>query len=296
MPWLQLVFDTSADHAEPLSEVLTEAGAQAVTLSDPADQPIYEPPPGAMPLWQETRVTALFSADTELQPLLDYLQQQLGNNLPDWRLTQLDDRDWTRVWMEHFKPMSFGQRLWICPTGHQVNTENAVVIHLDPGLAFGSGTHATTALCLQWLDAHARQLTDCPMVIDYGCGSGVLAIAAALLGAQHIRAVDIDPQALIATTNNATRNNVASQIETMTPEQLPEEPADILLANILIGPLLQLAPRFASLLKPGGQLVLSGILEEQVSALRSAYQPWFRITAQVDQQQWSLLHAERLGK
>ncbi len=267
--WLQahLVVDKTQ---APLIELLFEdLGAEAVTLGDAADEPMLEPGPGEMPLWQATQVTGLFPGDTDPDSLRSAIDQALSTDTSrDLTLERLQDRDWERAWLDRFQPMRFGRRLWIRPSGHQVTEADAVVIDLDPGLAFGTGTHPTTALCLGWLDGHeVRGKT----VIDFGCGSGVLAIAALKLGASRAIAVDHDPQAVIATRDNAIRNGVADRLEVMHSEDFSEQQADIVLANILANILIDLAPRIGALVKPAGRLVLSGILEPQATGVAEAY-------------------------
>lgn len=290
MPWLQLIFETNDEKAPLLAEWLSGEGAVAVTLEDDADQPLYEPPPGATPLWRATRVVALFEAGSDTGRVLENLRIHSAGELPPWRLETLEDRDWTREWMDNYHPMQFGSRLWIVPSWSAPPDSSAVNILLDPGLAFGTGTHPTTRLCLEWLDEHPPAGKT---VIDYGCGSGILAIAAALLGAKTVHAVDNDPQALLATQDNAARNAVTAQIHAFLPAQLPLQQASILLANILAGPLIGLAEHFAGLLHPGGRLVLSGILPEQAPAVSEAYQPWFEMEAPVMHENWMRLAGQR---
>jgi ribosomal protein L11 methyltransferase len=291
MPWLQLIFETDEANAPALAELLSEQGAVAVTLEDDADQPLYEPPPGATPLWQATRVVALFEADHDIPAAVAAVTAGWApRELPAWRLEQLEDRDWSREWMDTYKPMRFGERLWIVPSWTEAPEPTAVNILLDPGLAFGTGTHPTTRLCLEWLDSHS---TAQRQVIDYGCGSGILAIAAALLGAQHVWAVDNDPQALTATRDNAGRNAVTPLIATALPEALPPCRSDVLIANILAGPLVSLAPRFADLVRPGGDIVLSGILPDQAQQVRDAYLPWFDMDPAVEHDGWVRLEGRR---
>jgi len=292
MPWLQLELESTPETAERLSDLLSAGGACAVTLQDAADQPLFEPPHGATPLWGATRVVGLFEADADIQAVLAALETALAPApLPAWHLNPLEDRDWVRAWMDDFRPMRFGERLWIIPGETAPPDPGAVNIRLDPGLAFGTGTHPTTAMCLRWLDAHPpREQT----VIDYGCGSGILAIAAARLGARKVDAVDNDPQALLATADNALRNAVAERISTYLPDEFPPETEDLLLANILAGPLVSLAPRFADRVRPGGGLVLSGILAGQAEAVCEAYAGAFDI-AQVEQEEdWVCLAGRRL--
>lgn len=279
MSWLQLIFNTSREQASALEDALLELGALSVTLQDDVpddgvDEPIYEPDRGATPLWQKTRLLALFAADVDADAVATAVRDQLGN-LPHWRAEQLEDQPWERAWMADFKPMRFGRRLWICPSWCEPPDPTGVILALDPGLAFGTGTHATTALCLEWLDAQA--LAGCT-VLDYGCGSGILAIAALLLGAERAIAVDNDPQALIATRDNAERNGIdPARLVTCLPQDVPALQADITVANILAGPLQSLAPVLTGLTRPGGRLALSGILVEQANAVAAAYRSAFTL-------------------
>ncbi len=291
MPWLQLIFETDEKHAPALAELLSEEGAVAVTLEDDADQPLYEPPPGATPLWQATRVVALFEADHDIPATVAAVTTAWApSELPAWRLEQLEDRDWSREWMDTYKPMRFGDRLWIVPSWTEAPDPAAVNILLDPGLAFGTGTHPTTRLCLEWLDRHP---TTQQQVIDYGCGSGILAIAAALLGAAQVWAIDNDPQALTATRDNAGRNAVTACINTALPEALPACQSDVLIANILAGPLISLAPHFATLVRPQGAIVLSGILPDQAQQVLDAYRPWFDMAPPTGHEGWVRLEGSR---
>lgn len=287
MAWVQFICHTSPDNAEALSEALSECGAAAVTFEDDADQPIYEPDLGETPLWAETRLTALFDAETSERSVLDMLSAMLPE-VPRFRVEAVEDKDWEREWMANFQPIQFGDKLWIVPSWHKAPAPQAVNILLDPGLAFGTGTHATTALCLNWLDQADLKGK---YVIDYGCGSGILAIAAALLGAERVIGVDTDPQALEATRENARRNGV--EIEAYLPGNCPDEPCDLLLANILAGPLQNLAPRFANLCKPNTQLVLSGILQSQTDEVADSYQQWFTMQPAVSREDWVRLTGER---
>lgn len=289
MAWIQFVCHTSQDKAEALSEALSECGAAAVTFEDDADQPIYEPDPGETPLWTETRLTALFDAETEQQQVLDMLAT-LVDEVPRFRVEAVEDKDWEREWMENFKPIQFGDKLWIVPSWHEAPDEKAVNILLDPGLAFGTGTHATTALCLGWLDQADLKGK---YVIDYGCGSGILAIAAALLGAERVVAVDTDPQALEATRANAKRNGV--EVEAYLPGDCPDDLCDLLIANILAGPLQNLAPRFANLCKADADLVLSGVLQTQADEVAESYQSWFTMQPAVAKEDWVRLTGQRYG-
>ena len=293
MPWQQLSLEAGDLNAEELSTFFESRGALSVTFVDAADQPLFEPDPGTTPLWSATRVTALFDADVELVPLKQQLADTYGAAVLDRLVDEtLHDQDWERVWLDQFHPMQFGERLWICPDGQRPPAEDGqVLIDLDPGLAFGTGTHATTALCLEWLDQHPP----CGQrVLDYGCGSGILAIAALKLGAAAVWGVDIDQQALWASRENAARSQVADGLTTALPDELPEQDYDLLLANILANPLIELAPCLVDLLKPGGQLVLSGILSEQAAEVQRAYEPWFRFSSPAEHEGWVRLYAVRM--
>ncbi len=284
MPWLQLILESDAQHAEHYADILSELEASAVTMQDAADQPLYEPPPGATPVWERTHVVALYPAEADIDAVVATLGERLAPEpLPDYRVTPLEDKDWTRAWMDAFEPMRFGERLWIVPSWHQAPDPQGVNILLDPGLAFGTGTHPTTRLCLGWLDAHPPTGQT---VIDYGCGSGILAIAAALLGAATVHGVDNDPQALLASRDNAERNAVSEQLEVYLPDAFPPIEAELLLANILAGPLVSLAPKLAGHVSAGGHIVLSGILPEQAQEVREAYLPWFVMAEPVEDDGW----------
>lgn len=287
MPWLQLTLEATPDDAERIADALSELGAGAVTLQDGADQPLYEPPPGETPLWSATRVVGLFEADADMTALTGRLARILGlKTLPPWRVSPLEDKDWEREWMVNFKPMRFGNHLWICPSWCEPPEPEAVNILLDPGLAFGTGTHPTTALCLEWLDGHGARHEQ---VIDYGCGSGILAVAAVKLGAQHVWAVDNDPQALIATRDNAEKNSVSAAITAVAPAGLPQQQVPLLLANILAQPLIDFAEKFARLVSPGGHIVLSGILRSQAQQVAAAYASNFILEAPVYREEWTRL-------
>ncbi len=282
MPWLQLKLHARPEQAETIAERLSDAGATAVTFQDAKDQPLYEPQPGNTPLWEQIRITALFPADTNMETLKQRLQQA-DTPLEGWHVQPLAEQAWELVCMDGVKPMRFGEKLWICPGWHSPPDAKAVNILLDPGLAFGTGTHPTTALCLQWLDAHPPAGLD---VIDYGCGSGILAIAAARLGARQVQAIDNDPQALQSTRSNAKKNRLEDKITTQLPDERHPARCELLLANILANPLIELAPHFSGLLLPGSPLVLSGILAEQADSVARAYQPWFTLTGMQEQNGW----------
>lgn len=285
MPWLQISLNAGTLNHEDISDCLGELGALSVTLLDAADEPLLEPPPGATPVWSQTRVVGLFDEGADPEAIKAQLSRVLGTDVSgrftiDW----LDDRDWERAWMDDFHAMRFGERLWICPSNTVPPEPDAVNLLLDPGLAFGTGTHPTTALCLEWLDANPPEgLT----AVDYGCGSGVLAIAALKLGAREVWAVDNDPQALVATRENAARNRVQGRLHIVAPGDLPAIQADILLANILSGPLIELKPRFQALLHAGGKIVLSGFLVSQVDDARAAYGRDFLLDPVTQREEWA---------
>lgn len=280
MPQQAITLELDELDAEHVEQVCFAAGAVSVVLTDCHDDAILEPAPGEVRLWPATRLQALF-----IEPLtatdVATLALHIGCAPSRLQLSEVADRVWEREWLRDFQPMRFGDRLWICPSHASVDDANAVVIKLDPGLAFGTGTHPTTRLCLEYLDARsasdARAVRDTSLVIDYGCGSGVLAIAALRLGAQRAIAYDIDPQALTATLDNALANDVAQQLT--LAHEAPQAPlaAELLLANILSGPLCELAPRLAALLKSGGELVLAGLLDEQADEVIAAYRPWITL-------------------
>lgn len=282
MSWLQIRLAITPDQAPLYEEALLQLGAVSVTFMDGEDQPIFEPELGTTPLWRHTHLLALYEDGIDSSVLLHQLQQATCLPLPDHHIECIEDQDWERSWMDNFQPMRFGQRLWIVPSWHQAPAPEAVNLLLDPGLAFGTGTHPTTALCLQWLDG--QNIQGCT-VLDYGCGSGILAIAALLLGASRATGVDIDPQALQATRDNAQRNGIDEpRLSLYFPQDLPNIEADILVANILAGPLIDLAPTLARHTRPGGRLALSGILSEQADDICRAYQTHYRLDpiAEVD--------------
>jgi len=277
MEWQQFVMNLDTLNPERVEAVLLAYGARSVTFSDAGDNPVLEPAPGETPLWQRTRITGLFDADVDLRGLEHELMTALTvDRLPEHHVEMLADRDWEREWLRDFGPMQFGARLWICPGGAPAPVPDAVVVRLDPGLAFGTGTHATTALCLEWLDS--LDLAGLSM-LDYGCGSGVLAIAALKLGCDHAHALDIDVQAITATVANARHNGVLDRLTASDAAATIDVEFDIVVANILAGPLVELAAAIAARVRPGGRLALSGILAEQVDELRQAYAPWFAFEA-----------------
>jgi ribosomal protein L11 methyltransferase len=293
--WLQLEFPLAEHDAERVTALLEALDALAVTLADAADDPIYEPPPGATPLWQTTRVTALFDPRTDRAALLAALDGALPG-FAAHRLTELADREWAREWLQHFEPMRFGRRLWVVPTAYAPPEPGAVNLILDPGLAFGTGSHPTTALCLEWLDAHQDALAGA-QVLDYGCGSGILAIAAALLGAGRVAALDIDPQALDATRENAERNGVLARLAIGGPDLLARAGTGprygVLVANILAHPLCELAPTLMATLPAGAPFALSGILADQAAEVAAAYAPFATIAPPVPRGDWVRLDGLR---
>lgn len=289
--WLQIHLVTTKDMA-PLVELLyTELGALSVTMEDAADEPMLEPAPGETPIWSRTRVTGLFPQGSDPEALCHQIRQGLtATSISALEAGYLAEQVWERAWLDDFHPMQFGQRLWIAPDGQVPPDPNAITVQLDPGLAFGTGTHATTALCLTWLD---QAKIAGRSVIDFGCGSGVLSIAALLLGANSVIAIDHDPQALQATADNAEKNQVQQGLTILHSEQVMEAVADITLANILASTLIELEPLFARHTKNGGHIVLSGILEEQTAAVIAAFADDFEIQSPIIQDGWALLHGLR---
>ncbi|WP_444926577.1 50S ribosomal protein L11 methyltransferase [Microbulbifer sp. TRSA002] len=292
MPWLQLRVDTDRDHAEKIEDALLFAGAVSVTLQDNADQPILEPGLGEVPLWEQTRVTGLFDAEVDTSVTEAKAASFLCEMLPNARWEQLEDKDWEREWMTHYKPIQCGPNLWICPSWCEPPQPDAVNLLLDPGLAFGTGTHPTTFLCLQWL---AQQELAGKSAIDFGCGSGILGISALLLGAERVLGTDIDPQALLASRDNAQRNGIdPERFPVYLPEQMPSEAADVMLANILAGPLVELAPQLIQLTQLGGKICLSGILSSQAEQVKNAYSEWIKFDPDGEHEGWVRLTGKRV--
>ena len=280
---------------EVVEEIFERFGASSVTLTDAGDNPVLEPGPGETPLWADTTITGLFTPDIDLQPLRDALLNELNlSELPANHIEDLEDRVWEREWLKDFGPMQFGRRLWIYPAGSHAPDNDAVIIHLDPGLAFGTGTHATTALCLEWLDGLSL---GGKTMLDYGCGSGILAIAGLKLGCASAVGMDIDPQAIIATRQNASDNDVAENLQIFgSPDEIEGE-FDVVVANILAGPLVQFAESITLTLRGSGMLALSGVLCEQADDVMAAYEPWIDFDEPVfreqDGQIWSRLTGKR---
>ncbi|MDO6543802.1 50S ribosomal protein L11 methyltransferase [Photobacterium sanguinicancri] len=271
MPWIQIKLNATAENAEAIGDMLMEeTGALSATFLDAQDTPVFEPLPGETRLWGDTDVIGLYDAEADMEFVLTMLKNSplIADDFAH-KIEQLEDKDWEREWMENFHPMRFGRRLWICPSWREAPEPNAVNVLLDPGLAFGTGTHPTTSLCLEWLDG---QDLEGKTVIDFGCGSGILAIAALKLGAKSVIGIDIDPQAILASRDNAQRNGVSEQLELFLPKDQPEGiQADIVVANILAGPLRELSPVIKSLVKDGGDLAISGVLETQSEDVATYY-------------------------
>ena len=293
MSWWQFSLHCPAEELDRVEALLLDMGALSISLADAGDEPIYEPLPGDQPVWSESIITGTF--DAKLDP--EDLQQQLASALPaslgaSLTRDQLKEQDWELAYREHFKPIKCAEGLWIVPSWCEAPDPDAVQITLVPGGAFGTGTHPTTALCLGWL---AEQSLDDSDVIDFGCGSGILAIAAIKLGAKLVRAVDIDTQALLATEDNARRNAIeADRIRIEAPTKLSDEPTDVLLANILAGPLIELAPEFARRVRPGGKIMLSGILKTQLEDIQSAYRTSFILDKPRCRGDWAGLSGTRI--
>ncbi len=286
MPWIQVKLNATSENAEQISDMLMEeTGALSVTFLDAKDVPIFEPLPGETRLWGETDIVALYDAETDMDLVVSQLKA--SNVLDDnfaYKVEQLEDKDWEREWMDNFHPMKFGERLWICPSWREIPEPNAINVMLDPGLAFGTGTHATTALCLEWLES--IDLKD-KTVIDFGCGSGILAIAAIKLGAKKVIGIDIDPQAIVASKDNAGRNGVADQLELYLPQDQPENlVADVVVANILAAPLRELSSIITAHVADGGSLAMSGVLDTQAQDVASYYADSFTLDAIAEQQEW----------
>lgn len=293
MAWQELA--VASNYPAFAEELLSAAGAQSVTQRDAADHPVLEPAPGETPLWPSTQTVGLFAAEVDLAAVRALLRDALPEDDPlAFTEHHVMDADWVRLWQDGVEAMSFGARLWVRPADKALPEHaaaDAVIVDLDPGLAFGTGTHPSTALCLEWLDG--QTLEGC-RVLDYGCGSGILAIAALKLGAREALATDIDPQALHATRDNSVRNGVATRLRTCKPQAVPADiAADIIVANILANPLVALAPRLAACARPGARLALAGLLPEHESVIRAAYEPAFTFDAPATRDGWLRLSAHR---
>ncbi len=286
MNWIQVAVEAGSEQVAVVSDLFELAGALSVSCQDAADELLIEPVPGSSPLWKKVRIIALFAPDIEPAGLQQQLRELLGDSQLEVRVEGLVDRDWSTTWRDSFPPMCFGQRLWVCPTGAACPQAGAIVVHLDPGNAFGTGTHATTAMCLEWLD---RNPPRGQTVIDYGCGSGILAIAALKLGAGDVHAIDIDAQALAASRDNARLNDIHSGFNAQLPADFVPPRADLVIANILANPLQELALELAGMLRPGGVILLTGILAEQADAVMTAYRRWIDFDAPLRRDEWVLL-------
>jgi len=294
MAWIQIAFDTAEPVAGQLADHLENEGVLSVTLEAADDQAVLAEARETPMLWNAIHLTALFDEHCGIEEVLERLSRALAPEpLPPYEITPLADQDWSRSWMERFEPMRFGASLWVCPSWLTPPDPQAINLIIDPGMAFGTGNHETTALCLEWLESHADLLAGAE-VIDYGCGSGVLAIAAARLGARRVWAVDIDADALEACYENANRNRVLERISPSLPEHLAAGQMDILLANILAGPLLELEPELAAHVKSGGQLILSGLLAAQAAAVASIYSRDFELQPPQRRGDWVMLQARRI--
>jgi len=290
LPQIALTLTLEGLDAERVEEACLEFGAVAVSYTDQRDDPILEPAPGEFRLWPHSRLQALFPFDCKPDEIVAGLSHVLRIESGRIAVETLADRVWEREWLRDFHPMCFGRRLWVAPHHSHVHTQGAVIVRLDPGLAFGTGTHATTAMCLAWLDENVR---DGQLVIDYGCGSGVLAVAATRLGAREAHAFDIDPQALTATRDNSGSNDVGARVHVVERDADLPTGADILMANILCAPLCELAPRFAALTRPGGKIVLAGLLAAQADEVTRAHAAWFDISPFATRDGWTALAGSR---
>ncbi len=293
MPWIQIKLNATIKNAETIGDMLMEAaGALSVTFLDAKDTPVFEPLPGETRLWGETDILALYDAETDMDAVLAILKASplLADDFA-YKVEQLEDKDWERAWMDNFKPMQFGQRLWVCPSWCDAPDPQAVNIMLDPGLAFGTGTHPTTALCLEWLDG--QDLAG-KTVIDFGCGSGILSLAALLLGAEKVIGIDIDPQALQASKDNAERNGVSDRLELYLPKDEPDNlQAEIVVANILAGPLRELSPVIKSLMTPNGKLAMSGVLDTQAESVADCYRDELTIDDIIVKEEWCRITGQK---
>lgn len=284
MAWHQISVITDENTAPKLADFFSNLGAVSVTYMDAEDEPVYEPAIGETKIWSNTQVVALYELDADVEIIKTVVFQQFDKaDLSNWQYEAIDDQEWERAWMEYYQPMKFADKLWVCPTDQEQYEPDTVCLTLDPGLAFGTGTHPTTALCLEWLASHDLQNKT---VIDYGCGSGILAVAAVLLDAKIAHGVDIDPQAITATESNALKNKVQDKIHCYLPEQFKPFQADVVLANILAKPLIDMSEQICALVATSGQLVLSGILFEQAESVITAYEKYIDFKPLVQQEDW----------
>ena len=283
MAWIQIRYTTNKQNADLISDEMMELGAFSVTFLDAKDTPIYEPKPGDFLLWEETIAIGLFDAEIDAEAIINQLKLFPFGQDGQYKVEQLEDKDWIREWMDSFKPVQFGPRLWICPSWCDIPDPTAVNVILDPGLAFGTGTHPTTSLCLKWLDQHVEPGQT---LVDFGCGSGILAVAALKLGIEKAIGIDIDPQAIQASQANAERNGVNEKLDLYLPENQPEYQADLVVANILCGPLKELADIIQAYVKPAGKLALSGLLESQAEEICQVYSQWFDLDPVAIEGEW----------
>lgn len=286
--WLQVAFEVPLRHVAAVEEALQRTGALSLTLTDPGGEPVLEPGPGQVPLWETVIVSALFPQHTPHDLISAALQDAAGPGPgPVMEFSELTERDWIADWQQSLAPLCFGERLWVCPPDRACPDPGGIVVELEPGLAFGTGSHATTAMCLEWL---AQQDLRAKAVLDFGCGSGILAVAALASGAATAAGVDIDPQALAATRANAGRNRVHGRLDVLSPAQLaPDAEFDFVVANILANALIQLAPKLATHCSAGARIAMSGILDSQVERVRDACSPWFDLRVVDKRDAWVLL-------
>ena len=283
MEWKNLSARSTSERLEILEDLFWRTGAVSVTILDAEDKSIFEPGPGQTPLWEMVTATGLYEDTINVEEIRLAMKTE-GFEL--YYVESLGDRLWEQEWLTRFKPMQFGRRLWVCPTGYRVDETGAIVMDLDPGLAFGTGTHATTRLCLEWLDGN---ITAGMKVVDYGTGSGILGIGALLLGAGSVVAVDNDPQALIATQQNAVRNHVSDRLHSTLADEFEPGSYDVVIANILAQPLIDLSGSLMELMKPDADLVLSGIMASQADWVKRAYP--LRFISEVELDSWVCIHA-----
>tara|TARA_R110002110_G_scaffold65206_1_gene179872 strand:+ start:19816 stop:20694 length:879 start_codon:yes stop_codon:yes gene_type:complete len=290
MSWYELSVSSQKTDVDRITALLESQGALAVSYFDAEDQPILEPKPNEVNLWEKVITTGLFPMTLNPDSLATHINQDFPSCLISHKI--LPDQDWTTTWLEHFKPIQFNQKFWICPSGFDSSSLQGEVLHLDPGLAFGTGQHPTTRLCLHWL---ASQEINQKTILDFGCGTGILALAALKLGAKQCYGIDHDPQALYSTRLNAKKNHIAPEQLPILSDDVNEVPAcDVIMANILMRPLIELAPLLQKLCLPNGYLVLSGILKSQVSELKEAYIKWFEFAPYcLDDEDWVLLVGKR---
>jgi ribosomal protein L11 methyltransferase len=291
MYWNQISFEINKLEADLASEVLMGLGSISITYSDAHDDAIYEPPLGETPLWEFTRITALFKPEVSTKQIIDLLGKICNIKVDD--TFKVQDKIWEEECQKDFPSMQFGKNLWVCPSWeskHSIPTD-AIVINMDPGLAFGTGTHQTTSLCLEFLAENPPNSLD---VIDFGCGTGILAIAAAKLGAKRVLAIDNDPQAVTASKENAKKNNCADVIKAFhSAEMIEYEKCDLLMANILAKPIVKLHALFSEIVKPNGTILLSGILEHQVENILDCYSKYFNNFKNTNKNEWYRIRASR---